>query len=1078
MLELITTAAPALAEAIRTKRLLVFAGSGISKAPPACLPDWAGFNASLLGAIKTSALSIPGFSPDTREVIQTLTLEPSRALAFSELVVKELAGDSYFPVLQVLDSLEPNNNHAALPALARAGILRAVVTTNFDTLIEAAFREADVPLETYVVADDRWRAHAEDVCVLFKIHGSVTNTTTLRDTVSQKIRGLPLYVRARLAGLYRENHVLVVGFSGADLEFGKDYLAFSAIESSGPGITWMLRPQTDSLPSGSTTEALTHLIVPCPVSKLPKPAQDIVLCAGTRGAVIEADFFSVCELLNARGASKAVPEPERAQTAAYQRARAWVAKWFESLGTNPLQCVLFCSQFLRSAGRQMDADAVNANLAPFLEAIREQEPLSAANLALVLADNAKEQGHADRVERLSKFALETTDSINVHERSFGSEEPLWTNVRAAAWSNLGYCHLIRADRVSADHALEQARFFAATLDDPTMLGTIYLNQAQLADGSDQLECRLELIRQAGALQLRGQFPQNAYATFQFEALTLVRLAEYDPALAALEEARHLVKLAYEPLRGRLSIETPDADIKRRRGQTNQAYRQLKDFLRELDRHPLLAAQARINMIKAFDFFSSLRPALVAEVDWILEHMANGSVPSDGSVPHFPSESQLRAWRNRLQTNAIPSEPAFLQFVGPPHDSEDALRRRITVLEFSQELRQLPECFEAIGRLKYDARHPWRLLDSAVALVAACERTGDHALRLEGLHRKSIASQILGDIWTSIEALEGILRAQPPAPPTLQAVVDRDLGTSFSRIGKRRETERQFRAAVALHEELAEFDEAAVDVLDFADALARFEDFDAALSELNGAADVIGRTSRPEFNQKWSFARSLFERLRTRPDVDLLELPAELIPKAEHPLAIETIETERRFVESAKELRMLALNACRSDHHELAAAFALEAQKEFARGGDQLEVAQCLHDLGEIAQAQRHWSYAREQSQRALELRMRLGDITGRIESGAACALSRFQLGEYPEAGDTAQSVLLLAQRRNPSRWILIAWCVLVAVLEEIGSTEQYEAVLRRFLADFPPDDRRLGLAAVRNRFQSKLASRLRPGHRF
>ena len=194
-------------------------------------------------------------------------IEPARAISFSEFLVSQLARESYLPVLGVLDSPQPNDYHAALAGLARADILRAVVTTNFDTLIEAAFRQDGVPLATCITVDDYRDKSGGDTCGLFKIHGSAAAVSTLRDTVSQKIRGLPLYVRSRLAALYRQYHVLVVGFSGADLEFGDDYLAFSAIQSEGPGITWLVRPP-DASPAGA--------LVSRPIATLPPAAQAIV----------------------------------------------------------------------------------------------------------------------------------------------------------------------------------------------------------------------------------------------------------------------------------------------------------------------------------------------------------------------------------------------------------------------------------------------------------------------------------------------------------------------------------------------------------------------------------------------------------------------------------------------------------------------------------------------------------------------------------------------------------------------------------------------------------------------------------
>jgi hypothetical protein len=1056
MVKSVAAVSQALADAIEAQRLLVFAGSGISKTPPACLPDWAEFNASLLAPIRACALSAPAFSSAARQAIQSVEIEPARALSFSEFLVSQLARESYLPVLGVLDSPQPNDYHAALAGLARAGILRAVVTTNFDTLIEAAFRQDGVPLATYITVDDYRNKSGGDTCGLFKIHGSAAAVSTLRDTVSQKIRGLPLYVRSRLAALYRQYHVLVVGFSGADLEFGDDYLAFSAIQSEGPGITWLVRPP-DASPAGA--------IVSRPIATLPPAAQAIVRGAGPRGAVIEADFLRLGALLNVPWRASALTNPEEAKAAADQRARAWVASWWKTVGRTPLECALFFSIFLRSAGCQGESDEINAGLEPFLEDIRAQSPLGAANLAMVLADGAKERGDANRVKELSGFALETADSAD--GRQPGPEESLWTKVRAMAWSNLAYVRLIHGEKQDCAEAQQTAQAYAARLDDPDTLGTMYLNQALTTEG---WEPRLQLIRQAGALIIRGSSKQSAYVSLQFEALTLIRLREYDAAQAALQEGRRFLELALDPLRGRLSIEFPEADIKRLRGHTDLSYRQLDEFLPELDSHPLLSAQARINMLDMFGFSPPLRPALIRHIDWILDRMARGLIPSDGSIANFPSAPELRERRARLETGAIPSEPDFLDFKATAGDLEQAWRRRIMEFEYYQQLAKLPKCFDNLGRFKYDERNAWRLLDSAVGLIAACERIGDHNLRLEGLHRKSIGSQNLGDIWTSIEALESILQAQPPADSSLEALVHRDLGTGLSRLRNREEMQSHFRAAIAGHRTLGELEEAAQDVIDFVDALLRFDDFAAAAGELDLAQSWIAEAGRPDIGERWNGASTRLDRMRTHSNADLLNLPAELMPRAGNILPIQVIEDERRSAASAEEIRLLALEASQSARHELAADLALQAQEEFARGGDRLGVAQCIHDLAEIAQARGHWANAREQCKWAVDLRTRLGDIAGRIESGGVGAFSCFRLGLFEEAGDFAQAALALAKGHPPSRGILIAWVVLVEVIDRIGSPEQLRGLLARFLQEFPPDDRQPALAAVRNRFQSRLAN--------
>src|SRR5262249_44546620 len=223
------TDVPALTDALAQGRLLVLAGAGISKLGPSFLPDWFSFNRAILEEAKACALrGLPWLDAKAQSALKGLATEQLPVEAFSDLVVRSFAAEGYFTVLDVLDSEQSNVNHQALATLVQRGALRTIVTTNFDTLIERAFRDADVPLTVLTAADLSDDGIKADLTTLYKAHGSVTSTDTLVDTVSQKLRGLPTPMRERLGQLYRTHHVLVLGYSGGDLRFGKDYLALSS----------------------------------------------------------------------------------------------------------------------------------------------------------------------------------------------------------------------------------------------------------------------------------------------------------------------------------------------------------------------------------------------------------------------------------------------------------------------------------------------------------------------------------------------------------------------------------------------------------------------------------------------------------------------------------------------------------------------------------------------------------------------------------------------------------------------------------------------------------------------------------
>ena len=156
----------------------------------------------------------------------------------SEAIAKYVAGAIYFPVLTVLDGTATNTNHQARADFARLGRLRAIVTPNFDPLIERAFREREIPLAE--PAPDRDPAHG---CTLTHVHGATTSVTSMIDTIGQKTQGLRFASYARLQHELRDRHVLVVGFSGEDLQFASDYLSLESTPID--GVTWVIQAGRD-----------------------------------------------------------------------------------------------------------------------------------------------------------------------------------------------------------------------------------------------------------------------------------------------------------------------------------------------------------------------------------------------------------------------------------------------------------------------------------------------------------------------------------------------------------------------------------------------------------------------------------------------------------------------------------------------------------------------------------------------------------------------------------------------------------------------------------------------------------------
>lgn len=180
----------------------------------------------------------------------------------AEVIVRRLR-DSYFTVLQCLDSDTPNDVHLGIAAMAKARRILAVLTTNFDRALEAAFRKLDVPYDVnshsaeFRTLADRFRDGGSDgPCPILKLHGSAEDPATLVDTLSQRKRGFPREVADCVRHLLRFGHWLFLGYSGADLMADENYLFLKPDAAEAKGFTWLLRTNTEPVPALSAIRAI------------------------------------------------------------------------------------------------------------------------------------------------------------------------------------------------------------------------------------------------------------------------------------------------------------------------------------------------------------------------------------------------------------------------------------------------------------------------------------------------------------------------------------------------------------------------------------------------------------------------------------------------------------------------------------------------------------------------------------------------------------------------------------------------------------------------------------------------------
>ncbi len=252
--------APAkLLAAARDSRLVIFAGAGISMSAPTNLPSWRDVNRIVVRSLAASAASAVGepLAAKAADLILARHKQEKLPPEYQAQVLAESMRDRYFEVLRHLDSDRPNPTHLAIAWLARLGCVRAVITTNFDRVLEAAFAATGTSLhrcfqpgDFRALASDLTRLDKKDApCHLLKLHGSVDDPATLIDTLAQRKRGLAAPVLDCVRHLLGSYHWLFLGFSGLDLEAERNYLALEQEAERAVGFTWFVLEKTEPKPA-------------------------------------------------------------------------------------------------------------------------------------------------------------------------------------------------------------------------------------------------------------------------------------------------------------------------------------------------------------------------------------------------------------------------------------------------------------------------------------------------------------------------------------------------------------------------------------------------------------------------------------------------------------------------------------------------------------------------------------------------------------------------------------------------------------------------------------------------------------
>ncbi|WP_440950693.1 SIR2 family protein [Methanosphaerula subterraneus] len=204
------------------KKYILFAGAGVSK--DANLPT--SWDLMLHTASKLYAEEYPEVKTELNPIELENWFKDSKygQLSFSELI------DELFPhypdqqsfFQNFLADKEIGESHRLIAELARRGMIRAIITTNFDPYIEKALEEKGLTVQ--VITSDEDLKHSEPLIQckkvrVYKPHGSLEKGKLLN--TPKDLESLTQPMEDELVRIMSEHGIIVLGYAGKDPDIVK-----------------------------------------------------------------------------------------------------------------------------------------------------------------------------------------------------------------------------------------------------------------------------------------------------------------------------------------------------------------------------------------------------------------------------------------------------------------------------------------------------------------------------------------------------------------------------------------------------------------------------------------------------------------------------------------------------------------------------------------------------------------------------------------------------------------------------------------------------------------------------------------
>ena len=225
----------------------VFVGAGISKPAPTCAPLWKEMFRDLAGSMfkRMEREDWPAASAFATDKPQLLSFD-FRPETFWELVAAQASLDIVWRTLKVVNSGAPNLNHRLLSLLTSKGIIRNIITTNFDEHIDSCLSGAVRPLITQSQIQQaavEANKNRDLKSYYFKVHGTVSMPETLQFTLAHT-RQLPADKAKCLEACLAGFPLLIAGYSGNDNDVQP--CLFDIIQRVVPRVVLVVHPESRS----------------------------------------------------------------------------------------------------------------------------------------------------------------------------------------------------------------------------------------------------------------------------------------------------------------------------------------------------------------------------------------------------------------------------------------------------------------------------------------------------------------------------------------------------------------------------------------------------------------------------------------------------------------------------------------------------------------------------------------------------------------------------------------------------------------------------------------------------------------